>query len=53
MKWDDAARRLTVTLTPGSGRPATARQLTLRVVGTSETASAKFTGQPLTMRIGG
>jgi alpha-glucosidase/alpha-D-xyloside xylohydrolase len=51
MRWKDAARRLTVTLTPGSRRPAAPRELTLRVVGTSATAAATFVGDQLTMRM--
>jgi alpha-glucosidase/alpha-D-xyloside xylohydrolase len=52
MKWDDAAGRLTVTLTPGSRPPTQPRELALRVVGTPGTATARFTGAPLAMRSG-
>ena len=51
MKWSDGAQRLTVSLTPRSRRPATPRELVLRVVGRSGTASARFTGEPLTLRV--
>jgi hypothetical protein len=51
LKWSDAPRRLRVTLTPGSRPPAKPRELVLRVVGHSGTASARYTGDPLTLRL--
>jgi alpha-glucosidase (family GH31 glycosyl hydrolase) len=51
LKWSDAARRLTVTLTPRSRRPAAARELSLRLAGRPETRRARFRGDPLTLHL--
>jgi alpha-glucosidase/alpha-D-xyloside xylohydrolase len=51
LKWVDATRQLTASLTPGSRRPAKARELTLRVAGSSNTTPALFTGNRLAIRL--
>ena len=51
MTWNDAARRLSVKLTPGSRRPAAARDFTLRLAGRPETGRGRFVGDPLTLRL--
>jgi alpha-glucosidase/alpha-D-xyloside xylohydrolase len=51
LAWDDRARRLRVTLTPGSRPPAGGgRELRLRMVGSTKTTTGRFTGAPITMR---
>ena len=51
LTWSDGARRLTVALTPGSRRPAAARELAVRVAGAAETRHARFRGDPVTVRL--
>ena len=50
LKWDDVSKVLSVALTPGSRRPAEPRDFTLRLAGTATTATARFSGDPLTLR---
>jgi alpha-glucosidase/alpha-D-xyloside xylohydrolase len=55
MKWDDAARRLTLRLAPGSkpggaGLPPKRRVFEVRVAGEKATRSVEFTGGPLTVQ---
>ena len=48
MKWDDAARRLTLRLAPGSRmRPPARRTIDVRVAGEQATRSVIFTGRPI------
>jgi len=47
-KWSDAARRLSVSLAPGSRmRAPLVRDIEVRVAGQKETRSVKFSGRPL------
>jgi alpha-glucosidase/alpha-D-xyloside xylohydrolase len=55
MKWEDAARRLTLRLAPGSkpggaGLPPKQRVFEVRVAGEKATRSVEFTGGPLTVQ---
>lgn len=58
MKWEDAARRLTLRLAPGSrpgapGLPPKRRVFEMRLAGQTTTRTIEFTGEPLAVRIGG
>jgi alpha-glucosidase/alpha-D-xyloside xylohydrolase len=49
-RWQDAARRLTIALTPGSRmRPPLTRDIVVRVAGSTRTRAVKFSGQPLSV----
>jgi alpha-glucosidase/alpha-D-xyloside xylohydrolase len=55
MKWDDAARKLTLRLAPGSkpggeGLPPKRRAFEVRVAGEKATRRVEFTGGPLTVQ---
>ena len=51
MSWEDAARRLSLRLAPGSRMLApTTRPIRVRIAGTTEERSAVFAGKPLEMR---
>ena len=53
MQWDDRARRLTVSLTPGSKmRAPLARELEVRVAGRTNVHRATFTGRRLSLVAG-
>ena len=48
MKWNDAARRLTLRLAPGSRMlPPVRRTIDLRVAGETATRTVVFTGRPV------
>ena len=48
MKWNDAARRLTLRLAPGSRMlPPARRTIDLRVAGETATRTVAFTGRPV------
>ena len=50
MQWRDAQRRLTLQLAPGSRMlPPAKRQIQLCIAGSSDTRSAVFAGQALTI----
>jgi hypothetical protein len=52
MQWNNAARRLTLTLAPGSRmRPPARRDLELRVGGGTRVVRATFTGSPLSITL--
>jgi len=58
MKWDDAARRLTLRLAPGSrpgapGLPPRQRKFEARIAGQTGTRTIDFTGAPLTIQLAG
>src|SRR5262245_34360110 len=51
-KWADRARRLTVSLTPGSRmRPPLVREVEVRVAGSQAKQMTKFSGHPLTLQL--
>ena len=50
MTWDDAARRLSIALAPGSRMLAPmTRRIVVRVAGSKRTAAAVFDGRPLVL----
>ena len=52
MKWNDAARRLTLRLAPGSRMlPPARRAIDVRVAGGKETRSVVFAGQPVVVNL--
>ena len=52
MKWNDAARRLTLRLAPGSRMlPPARRAIDVRVAGEKETRSVVFAGQPVVVNL--
>ncbi len=52
MAWQDATRRLTVRLAPGSRwRQMGPRRLNVRVAGSTRTVPVTFTGSPVTVRL--
>jgi alpha-glucosidase (family GH31 glycosyl hydrolase) len=52
MTWQDASRRLTLRLAPGSRMPAPMRRsLRVRVAGSPETKSVVFSGRPVTVQM--
>ena len=52
MKWNDAARRLTLRLAPGSRMlPPSRRAIDVRVAGEKETRSVVFAGQPVVVNL--
>jgi alpha-glucosidase (family GH31 glycosyl hydrolase) len=52
MKWNDAARRLTLRLAPGSRMlPPVRRTIDVRVAGGNETRSVVFAGQPVVVNL--
>jgi alpha-glucosidase (family GH31 glycosyl hydrolase) len=51
-KWSDAARRLSVSLAPGSRmRAPLVRDIEVRVAGQKETRAVKFSGRPVTVSV--
>jgi hypothetical protein len=52
MNWQDATRRLTLSLAPGSRMLApTRRTINVRVAGTTATKSVVFSGQAVTVQL--
>jgi hypothetical protein len=52
MRWSDRARRLTLSLTPGSRmRAPMVRELTVRVAGSPAIQKSRFTGQTLNLTL--
>jgi alpha-glucosidase/alpha-D-xyloside xylohydrolase len=52
LRWDDAARRLSIALAPGSRMlPPMSRPLRVRVAGSKQERSGVFAGQPLEVRV--
>jgi alpha-glucosidase/alpha-D-xyloside xylohydrolase len=52
MKWDDRARRLTLSLEPGSRMlPPASRQIELRLAGSPESKSVVFSGRPVRVNL--
>jgi alpha-glucosidase/alpha-D-xyloside xylohydrolase len=51
-KWNDASRRLSLSLTPGSRmRPPAQRQIEVRLAGSQKVERTTFDGRPLTLRL--
>jgi alpha-glucosidase (family GH31 glycosyl hydrolase) len=52
MAWDDASRRLTLSLAPGSRmRPPALRRIDIRLAGQSTALPVSFTGEPLVVEL--
>jgi hypothetical protein len=52
LKWSDTARRLSVSLSPGSRmRAPLIRDIEVRVAGQKTTQSVKFSGRPVTVTV--
>ena len=52
MNWQNASRRLTLRLAPGSRMlPPTPRRFAVRVAGSSRTTPVAFTGEPVSVRV--
>jgi len=56
IRWNDAPRKLTLRLAPGSrpaatGLPSLPRKIEVRVAGDKSTRSVEFTGQPLSIQL--
>ena len=52
MRWDDAARRLSIGLAPGSRMlPPMSRPLRVRVAGSKEERSVVFAGKPVEVKV--
>ena len=51
MRWNDAARRLSIGLAPGSKMlPPATRPIRVRIAGTKEERAVEFTGKPVEVR---
>lgn len=52
IRWNDAGRRLTLRLAPGSRmRPPMRRRMEVRIAGENATRPVEFTGQPLSVQL--
>ena len=52
MAWQDKARRLTLSLTPGSRmRAPLVRNVQVRVAGSRDVRTASFSGRPVTVTL--